>query len=139
MFDYEISCEEGISELPVMKMILQPIAENAIKYGFQEIYEGGMIRIRAYREETNLCFFVANNGSPIEEAKLEKLNQLEQLPLEQIDAQIQERNGGYGISNVVKRLRMRYEKGIRFYYVSTEEETKCVIKLPLAELGEEKR
>jgi len=139
LFDYEISCEEGISELPVMKMILQPIAENAIKYGFQEIYEGGMIRIRAYREETNLCFCVANNGTPIEEAKLEKLNQLEQLPLEQIDAQIQERNGGYGISNVVKRLRMRYEKGIRFYYVSTEEETKCVIKLPLAELGEEKR
>ncbi|MDO5423116.1 MAG: histidine kinase [Eubacteriales bacterium] len=129
LFTYEIEKEEAIEDWPVMKMILQPLAENCIKYGFQDIFEGGRIRIRAFREEGCLCFSVENNGEPISEEALEKLNCLEHISMEEIDGAIQKRQGGFGVCNVVKRLRMRYGDGTRFYYVRKESGTECVIKI----------
>lgn len=137
LFNYKISCEPAVASIPVMKMILQPVAENCIKYGFQNIYEGGEIIIRAYQEEAFLCFSVENNGEPISREQVEKLNRLEHISMEEMDNVIQERNGGFGISNVVKRLRMRYEKGIRFYYLRKEKGTECIIKIRMDNLQEE--
>ena len=137
LFTYKITCEPAIQSLPVMKMILQPVAENCIKYGFRDIYEGGEIIIRAFQEKDFLCFSIENNGEPISREQVEKLNRLETISMEEMDSVIQKRNGGYGISNVVKRLRMRYEKGIRFYYLRKETGTECIIKIRLDNLQEE--
>lgn len=133
LFTYEIDMEQSVSSLMVTKMILQPVAENCIKYGFQDIYEGGAIRIRAYQEEGHLCFSIENNGKPIEQEQLDKLNKLETISIEEIDQVIRKKNGGYGICNVVKRLRVRYHDKIRFYYIRKESGTECVIQIELEE------
>lgn len=116
LFTYEIWMDENVAEAMVMKMILQPVAENCIKYGFRNIDEGGKIVISACQEENYLVFTVMNNGDSIELSAMEKLNQLEKVSLEEIDHVVQQKQGGYGICNVVKRLRMRYNGDIRFYY-----------------------
>lgn len=116
LFTYEIQMDESVAGAMVMKMILQPVAENCIKYGFRNIDEGGKIVISACKEEDYLVFTVANNGDSIELSALEKLNKLEYVSLEEIDHVVQQKQGGYGICNVVKRLRMRYDGDIRFYY-----------------------
>lgn len=136
LFTYEIDLEESVSSLMVMKMILQPVAENCIKYGFQDIYEGGVIRIRAYQEDGYLSFSVENNGKPIEQEQLDKLNKLETISIEEIDQVIRRKNGGYGICNVVKRLRVRYHDKIRFYYIRKESGTECVIQIELNQAEE---
>ncbi|MCM1122586.1 MAG: histidine kinase [Eubacterium sp.] len=131
LFTYEIEMDEAVSSLMVTKMILQPVAENCIKYGFQDIYEGGLIRIRAFREEECLCFSIENNGEPIEREQMDRLNRLADISMDEIDQVIRGKNGGYGICNVVKRLRVRYHDAVRFYYLRKEEGTKCVIRIPL--------
>lgn len=131
LFTYEIDMEESVSSLMVMKMILQPVAENCIKYGFQDIYEGGVIRIRAYQEGRYLCFSIENNGKPIEQEQADQLNKLETISMEEMDQVIRRKNGGYGICNVVKRLRGRYHDKIRFYYVRKESGTECIIQIEL--------
>ena len=42
LFDYEIDCQVDALDTYVLKLILQPLVENAVKYGFQDIFEGGM-------------------------------------------------------------------------------------------------
>lgn len=135
LFTYEIDMEEPAGSLMVTKMILQPVVENCIKYGFQDIYEGGVIHIRAYREDGRLCFSIENNGKPIEQEALDKLNELETISMEEIDQVIRRKNGGYGICNVVKRLRVRYHDKIRFYYIRKENGTECVIQIELGNEG----
>lgn len=139
LFTYEVRMNEEVAGEMVMKMILQPVAENCIKYGFRNIDEGGKIVILAEKEEGYLVFTVANNGDSIDEEALKKLNRLEQVSLEEIDHVVCQKQGGYGICNVVKRLRMRYNGDIRFYYESGGfcdmwiSGTKCTIKIPLSQ------
>lgn len=129
LFDYQVETEPGMEHVRIAKMILQPVAENCIKYGFRDIYSGGMIRIRAYTEEEYYCFSIENNGTPVDEKQAELLNKMEAVPMEEVDLLIQKKKGGFGICNVVKRLRMRYDGQIRFYYIRKDEGTECVIKI----------
>lgn len=54
LFTYTIDCEVDPEETWVLKLILQPLVENSIKYGFCEIYEGGQIRIHVYKQDGRL-------------------------------------------------------------------------------------
>ena len=129
LFQYKIEIEEEVKQEVIMKMILQPVVENCIKYGFRDIYSGGKIYIRAYQENDYICFSIENNGTPIEQEQMEILNNMELVSLEEVDQVIKKRKGGFGISNVVKRLRMRYNDQIRFYYIRKEDGTECMIKI----------
>lgn len=130
LFTYEIEMDPAIADQMVMKMILQPVAENCIKHGFCSIEEGGKIKICAVKEENLLVFTIENNGEIMKPEDAEKLNLLEKVSPEEMNLVIQDKQGGYGICNVVKRLRMRYGKAVRFYYSTDSHGTKCTIKLP---------
>lgn len=129
LFEYEIQCEKGLEKYRIIKMILQPIVENCMKHGFKDIYEGGKIWIRVFSENDYVVIQIINNGSPIEESQLLKLNGLEKTAMEDIDQSIERRQGGFGICNVVKRLRLRYNDHIRFFYKQKENGTECVLKI----------
>lgn len=129
LFDYQVEVQDSIKSIEILKMTLQPIVENCIKYGFQDIYSGGMIVIKAYREGEFLTFSVENNGTPIKEETLEKLNSMMKMPLEEINQFIKKKEGGFGISNVVKRLRTYYDDQVSMNYIRKEEGTECVIKI----------
>lgn len=138
LFEYELDMDEKTANLPIIKMLLQPVAENAIKYGFCDIYEGGRIKLSAHSTGGHLCLDVANNGMPLEKQQKLYLNSLEKMDMEEMDQLIQNRQGGFGISNVVRRLRMRYGNEIRFFYTLEDKWTICHIQIPLTELsGEE--
>lgn len=96
LFTYEIHLDEEIADKMVMKMILQPVAENCIKYGFNSMDEGGQIRIWAGREEGFLIFMVENNGEPIRQESMEQLNRLQSVSLNEIDHidSLKHREGG---------------------------------------------
>ena len=129
LFDYQIEIQDSIREVEILKMTLQPVVENCIKYGFRDIYSDGMIWIRVYQENKCLCFSVENNGTPIEEEALKHLNNMGKMPLEEITAFVKKKEGGFGISNVVKRLRTYYGEQVSICYIRKEEGTECVIKI----------
>ena len=51
LFEYEIDCQVNAKENKILKLILQPLVENAVKYGFSEIYEGGLYTDTDYRRK----------------------------------------------------------------------------------------
>ena len=130
LFTYEIDCQVDAAQTYVLKLILQPLVENAVKYGFQDIFEGGVIRIVVKKDEGALYLSVANNGTPIEQSMMEKINHMNQLPVSELKECFPDKKHGYGVVNILTRLRLKYGDGAAFYCEAEADGTICTIKIP---------
>lgn len=130
LFTYEIDCQVDAAQTYVLKLILQPLVENAVKYGFQDIFEGGVIRIVVKKDEGALYLSVANNGTPIEQSMMEKINHMNELPVSELKECFPDKKHGYGVVNILTRLRLKYGDGAAFYCEAEEDGTTCTIKIP---------
>ncbi|MDR3924796.1 MAG: sensor histidine kinase, partial [Dorea sp.] len=130
LFHYEIECGEELKTRWILKLILQPIVENAVKYGFCDIFEGGLIRIGVTEQAGQLTFSVYNNGTPMEEQMAEKLNGLSEIPVSKMKDSFEDKKHGYGVINIITRLRLKYGEDVRFFYESDTNGTVCVIQIP---------
>lgn len=130
LFTYEIDCQVDAAQTYVLKLILQPLVENAVKYGFQDIFEGGVIRIVVKKDEGALYLSVANNGTPIEQSMMEKINHMNQLPVSELKDCFPDKKHGYGVVNILTRLRLKYGDGAAFYCEAEADGTTCTIKIP---------
>ena len=131
LFTYTVDCEVDPEETWVLKLILQPLVENSIKYGFCEIYEGGQIRIHIYKQDGKLILTVYNSGTPVAREMAEKINALNGRPLSEA-RKLFPRNAknGYGVRNVLTRLRLKYGEEVRFTYRAEADGTTCTIEIP---------
>lgn len=130
LFTYSIDCKVEAKEKWVLKLILQPLVENSIKYGFCDIFEGGEIRITVEEVHGKLILKVYNNGTSMEEEMCEKVNGFQQLSLSEIRESFPNHEHGYGLVNIITRLRLKYGDQVRLYYVREEEGTTCVVEIP---------
>ena len=137
LFRYEIDCQVDPRQTYVLKLVLQPLVENAIKYGFCDIYEGGLIQISVKKEKEVLEFTVYNNGTPVKEEMVQKLNTLNELPISKVKDSFPDKGHGYGIVNIITRLRLKYGDEVRILYRAEEEGTSCMIRIPGGEGHEE--
>ncbi|WP_230986752.1 sensor histidine kinase [Cohnella fermenti] len=93
----------------VLKLILQPIVENAINHGLSEYASGGELSISSRLEEGRLVIAIADNGTGMRVPELERLR--ERLKLKPEDGQrptgasVQR---GIGLGNVYRRLKIYY-------------------------------
>ncbi|MGN1377059.1 MAG: sensor histidine kinase [Dorea sp.] len=131
LFRYEIDCQVDAKNRWVLKLVLQPLVENAIKYGFCDIYEGGLIRIRVKEVDGKLILAVYNNGTPMEAETAEKINTLGTLPVTEMKECFPDKQHGYGVVNIITRLRLKYGEDVGFAYEVQKEGTECVIQLPV--------
>lgn len=130
LFSYMVDCQVNAEDTWVLKLILQPLVENAIKHGFCDIFEGGVIRIRVKEEKDFLVLEVYNSGMPMEEELCEKINALNGHPLAALRECFTDREHGYGIFNIMTRLRLKYGEKVQFCYKTEEEGTTCIIQIP---------
>ena len=82
------------AEVPCL--ILQPLAENAIKHGVDTLTTAGLLNIRAWREDNQLCLSVQDNG-PGMQATFNAVGEK-----------------GIGLQNTVARLQRLYGSNHRF-------------------------
>ena len=130
LFHYEIACSVEEKNTWILKLILQPLVENAIKYGFCEIYENGLIRIEISREDQQLKIVVFNNGKPIDREMMEKINALNGQSIVKAKKCFTDKEHGYGVVNILTRLRLKYGEDVLFYYEAEENGTRCTIRIP---------
>lgn len=130
LFRYEIECKVEEKHTWILKLILQPLVENAIKYGFCEIYENGLIRIEITRENGQLKIVVFNNGKPIDQEMMKRINSLNGQSILEAKKCFPDKEHGYGVVNVLTRLRLKYGEDVLFYYEAEEYGTRCTIRIP---------
>lgn len=100
-FIYNIEAEEEVMELSSLKLILQPLVENAIYHGMEFMDGDGEVHVRVYREGDVLWFQVSDNGLG--------------MTREQVDGLFSEghhvssrRGSGIGVKNVNERIRLYF-------------------------------
>lgn len=130
LFEYEVLSEVEGNQVGVLKMILQPLVENAIKYGFCELFEGGIIKIWVGWQEEFLVFHVYNNGKPIEKNMADKICSLNEVEVTKMKDVVESKEHGYGIRNIMTRLRLKYGEEARLLCEPVLDGTLFTIKIP---------
>ncbi len=97
----EIEIDEAVQQAQVMRMVLQPIVENALIHGIGVNAADGQVRLRAWREGDSLLLSVTDNGAGMSPEQIAAALSAPQNkdPL---------RFSGIGIRNVVDRLNLRF-------------------------------
>lgn len=108
ILDYQIVMEPVIRDQIVLKMILQPIVENALYHGIKNKRGGGTITVRGYEDRSGIVFEVEDDGIGMDEETLEKLR--EKIKGGDNSRKLDQK-GGFGLNNVAQRIRMYYGDG----------------------------
>ena len=99
LFDVEIDVDERLYEVPVVKVILQPLVENAIKHSLKKINYSGKLKITGREtEDDRILFCVSDNGIGMDDQTIARINQAGYAD-------------GFGLKNVHQRLELEYGKG----------------------------
>lgn len=125
-FRFICEVEEEALELPILKLTLQPLVENAVFHGI--LPKGGAegeIRVRGEIRNGKLRFVVRDNGAGMEQSRLQGLLS------SQGHSPLKERLTGIGVSNVHERIRLYFGHGFGLRIRSRKEiGTVIVITLP---------
>lgn len=129
-FFADISVEQGVERLYTVKLIIQPILENAIYHGMEYADGDGEIHIRAFREGENMVIEVEDNGPGMPEQVVEQLLN----PGISVSAA---RPGGTGIGlrNVHQRIQLTFGPAYGLT-IRSEPDRGTVVRICLPALGE---
>jgi two-component system, sensor histidine kinase YesM len=104
ILDFNIEVDPQVAEYTILKLVLQPLVENALYHGIKNKREGGTIRVRARRNgEDEILLEVEDNGIGFTPEKLAHLRA--DLKDDSGDIKVE---SGFGIDNVNKRIRLYY-------------------------------
>lgn len=122
-FDYSINISNECETHIIPKLIIQPIVENSIKYGFKS-KDYLTINVDVKIEEDGFMIYITDNGDGINPEKLLEINAI----LNKNDNS----SSHIGLYNVKKRISLLYGEDYGLKIDSDDGEgTKVTIKLPL--------
>ncbi len=102
--EYRLSCDESAMDYYVPSMILQPFVENAIIHGLEPKEEQGLLEVRIVGRSDSIFVQIRDNGVGMAESELSELSRKDDIS----DISLHK----IGISNVVRRLELKYGKNI---------------------------
>lgn len=127
-----VSVDNSLLEFMVPTFVLQPLVENAIRYGVTSRVGPGTIRISAKRSGSDLQLIVQDDGP--EASVVQHLNDVTRRRLEQHDADRPSTGNGIGLSSTRARLAALYSESERAA-ISLEKHsnggTSAVLTLPM--------
>lgn len=97
--------EEGVTDVPMPAMILQPLVENSINHGLRDVEWEKKIWLSVYRENNRICVSVRDNGIGISPEQTQSI-----LNNDLNGNGLQEHTTGVGLRNVIGRLRLFYNR-----------------------------
>ncbi|MEN6595106.1 MAG: histidine kinase [Clostridiaceae bacterium] len=125
-FTYQIDVDPDILDYFIIKILLQPLAENALYHGIREnSVKNGFLRIRGFRSGDDLVLEVIDNGDT-PQTRIDHMNEILDNPDEVNDA-------GIGMLNVHNRIRYYYQKSYGLRYRKEGIYTIARIQIPIQE------
>lgn len=102
-FEIDFQIEEEILDGCIVKLVLQPLLENAIYYGMEFMDGEGEIHVRGYRKDGDIYLEVEDNGLGMPEEEAAELLNGKERP--------HKHGSGVGLVNVHSRLKFRFGEG----------------------------
>lgn len=121
-FRFEINAEPEILDMATIKLIVQPIIENAIDHGMDHVDEDGVIKIDAFSQGDDLYIEISDNGAGMPE---DVAAELLKAP-----ARTKSSGSGIGLFNVQERIQLYFGRQYGLTIQSVPDEgTKIIIHL----------
>ena len=99
-FEVSFDIAPEILSACTVKLVVQPILENAIYYGMEAMDDDGIISVRGYQKDGDVFLEISDNGLGMPEAAAAKL-------LTEGE-RVRSRGSGVGLLNVHNRIRLRF-------------------------------
>lgn len=121
--EYEIAMEPSLNYVQIIKLVLQPLVENAIYHGLKYKEGMGHLNIRGYHEEQKVFIEISDDGVGMSEEVLKHIFD---------QHKIDRTRNGVGVYNVQQRLQLYYGEDYGIRYVSRlNEGTTAIVSIPL--------
>lgn len=127
-FTYDIDIEPIILHCTILKLLLQPIVENAMQHGISKVESNGKIKIIGRKVQDDLVFHVIDNGPGINKETLEKIKN--SIDLNLYDKITTHSNEHLGLSNINRRVKIKYGCDYGIYIDSDKGLTDITLKVP---------
>lgn len=105
--EYEIDVDSSIYSVHIVKLVLQPIIENAIYHGLKYKDSKGMIWVKGHQDGRNAVIEIKDDGVGMDEETLAHIFEKHKVNYH---------SNGVGVYNIQKRLSLYYGKeyGLRY-------------------------
>ena len=105
--EFQIDVAPSILHIPLIKLVLQPVIENAIYHGLKYKESKGLLMVKGFRKNGNAVLQVIDNGVGMDQETLDHIYEKHKVNYQ---------SNGVGVYNVQKRLQLYYgsEYGITY-------------------------
>ena len=119
ILNYDIEADEEILDYKIIKLVLQPLVENAIYHGIKNKRGRGHLKVTAHFTDdtkSSILFTVTDNGAGFTAERLEQVNN------ELKDASVNAENlsSVYGLYNVNRKLKLYYGEKTKGLVIESE-------------------
>ena len=123
-FTFHINVEKEVLSMATIKLIVQPLLENAVYHGMEFMDGDGEIEVNAYAKENSLYIDVTDNGMGIPEEEIDGLLKR--------DNEHRAKGSGIGLKNVHERIQLYFGENYGLTILSEADVgTTIKIHLPL--------
>ncbi len=106
--EFSIDVEEELKEASILKLTLQPLVENSINYGLENLTGVCRIEVKAFRLTDSMRISISDNGPGMSEDTLEKLKSKE----------LESKGLGIGLKNIDERIKLIFGEEYGLFFES---------------------
>ena len=107
--EFEIKADPSITQVPIIRLVLQPLVENAIYHGLKYKDSKGLLTVHGYMKGENAVIDITDDGVGMDEETLKHIYDKHKVNY---------RSNGVGVYNVQQRLVLYYGKDYGIIYHS---------------------
>ena len=124
-FDYSIHCPDELSHHTIIKLLTQPIVENAIYHGINTSDGSyGHIDIFVRQQSTSILICVENTPTELTNEDILRINNY-------LAGTAQNKDFGIGLRNVAERIRLVYGPAYGLTFALRDNRTVVTIEIPI--------
>ena len=126
--EFQIEVDSSILYIPLIKLVLQPIIENAIYHGLKYKESKGLLIVKGFMKDGNAVLQVIDDGVGMDEETLAHIYDKHKVNYH---------SNGVGVYNVQKRLKLYYGEDYGITYTSElGKGTTATITIPVRQEGQ---
>jgi len=125
---YSLEVDENLMDYSIPPLIIQPLLENAIRYGLEEVIENCHITLQIKLENNLIIINVNNEGSQFESNLLDKLRK----------KQLKPNDLGIGLLNIDQRIKILFGSEYGLFLSNQNDFAIATLKIPIVNLEDTK-
>lgn len=127
ILEYEIDIPKEMYQYQILKLTLQPLVENALYHGIKNKRGKGHIKVTGQMDSGRMVFLVSDDGSGMTRERLVQV----QKAMNKGEEDVSGDPSGFGLFNVVQRIKLNYGAEYGIWISSTwQEGTEVRVEIP---------